>query len=61
MIIANIMSAISCFISEQLRALYLGDNDFETLPDEIGELRNLQVVTCSLILKQYVAHSGFSV
>ena len=30
--------------AEQLRALYLGDNDFETLPPEIGELRNLQVV-----------------
>ena len=32
------------YFLEQLRALYLGDNDFETLPDEIGELRNLQVV-----------------
>ncbi|KAK2570116.1 Ras suppressor protein 1 [Acropora cervicornis] len=28
----------------QLRALYLGDNDFETLPDDIGEFRNLQVL-----------------
>ena len=36
---------------EQLRALYLGDNDFETLPDEIGELINLQVVMCMLHCK----------
>ena len=35
--------------AEQLRALYLGDNDFETLPPEIGELRNLQVVINNLM------------
>lgn len=26
----------------------MGDNDFETLPPEIGELRNLQVVTAEI-------------
>ncbi|XP_044178901.1 ras suppressor protein 1-like [Acropora millepora] len=31
-------------VMKQLRALYLGDNDFETLPDDIGEFRNLQVL-----------------
>lgn len=32
------------FLMSQLRALYLGDNDFETLPAEIGEFKNLQVL-----------------
>ena len=30
--------------SDTLRALYMGDNDFEILPPEIGRLKNLQVV-----------------
>lgn len=30
---------------ETLRALYLGDNDFEVLPAEIGNLKNLQIVS----------------
>lgn len=30
---------------ETLRALYLGDNDFETIPSEIGQLKNLQIVS----------------
>lgn len=30
---------------ETLRALYLGDNDFETIPAEIGLLKNLQIVS----------------
>lgn len=30
---------------ETLRALYLGDNDFEFLPPEIGNLKNLQIVS----------------
>lgn len=29
---------------ETLRALYLADNDFEYLPPEIGQLKNLQIV-----------------
>ncbi|XP_008479784.2 ras suppressor protein 1, partial [Diaphorina citri] len=33
------------FMLETLRALYLGDNDFEVLPAEIGNLKNLQIVT----------------
>lgn len=33
------------FISDTLRALYLGDNDFEVLPPEIGKLKNLQIVS----------------
>lgn len=30
---------------ETLRALYLGDNDFEFLPPEVGHLKNLQIVS----------------
>lgn len=30
---------------ETLRALYLGDNDFEVIPAEIGQLKNLQIVS----------------
>lgn len=33
------------FMLETLRALYLGDNDFETIPSEIGQLKNLQIVS----------------
>lgn len=32
-------------ITETLRALYLGDNDFEFLPPEVGNLKNLQIVS----------------
>lgn len=28
-----------------MRALYLGDNDFEALPSDIGHLKNLQIVS----------------
>jgi Leucine-rich repeat (LRR) protein len=35
----------SASISETLRALYLGDNDFEFLPAEVGQLKNLQIVS----------------
>jgi len=34
-------------VAETLRALYLGDNDFETLPADIGKLVNLQIVSNS--------------
>lgn len=34
-------------IAETLRALYLGDNDFEFLPPEIAMLKNLQIVSHS--------------
>lgn len=30
--------------AETLRALYLGDNEFEHLPAELGNLKNLQIV-----------------
>ena len=33
------------FMMETLRALYLGDNDFEYLPPEIKNLKNLQIVS----------------
>lgn len=33
------------FKLETLRALYLGDNDFEFLPPEIRNLKNLQIVS----------------
>ena len=32
-------------LTDTLRALYMGDNDFEVLPDEIGKLKNLQIVS----------------
>lgn len=32
-------------ISETLRALYLGDNEFEFLPPGLGNLKNLQIVS----------------
>uniref|UniRef100_K1Q3C4 Ras suppressor protein 1 n=2 Tax=Magallana gigas TaxID=29159 RepID=K1Q3C4_MAGGI len=32
------------FCLDTLRALYLGDNDFEVLPPEIGKLKNLQIL-----------------
>lgn len=35
------------FMMETLRALYLGDNDFEYLPKEVGQLKNLQIVSFS--------------
>ena len=31
--------------SDTLRALYLADNDFEYLPPDIKQLRNLQIVS----------------
>jgi len=37
-------------ISAPLRALYLGDNEFEVLPPEIKNLVNLQVVNLKYIL-----------
>ena len=33
------------FMMETLRALYLGDNDFEYIPSEVGNLKNLQIVS----------------
>lgn len=36
--------SVFCF-SETLRALYLGDNDFEYLPPDIKNLKNLQIVS----------------
>ena len=36
------LNTIRCL--ETLRALYLGDNDFERLPAEVGQLKNLQIV-----------------
>ncbi|CAL1546454.1 unnamed protein product [Lymnaea stagnalis] len=32
------------FCLDTLRALYMGDNDFELLPPEIGRLKNLQIL-----------------
>jgi Leucine-rich repeat (LRR) protein len=38
---------LCCFLQDNLRALYLGDNLFETFPnDHIDKLQNLQIV-CS--------------
>ncbi|XP_077483337.1 ras suppressor protein 1 [Amblyomma americanum] len=33
------------FIMDTLRALYLGDNEFEKLPPAIGQLKNLQILS----------------
>lgn len=33
------------FMMETLRALYLGDNDFECIPANVGNLKNLQIVS----------------
>ena len=33
------------FILASIRALYLGDNDFEKLPADFGKLKHLQVVS----------------
>ena len=40
------MTRLNLFVpvSDQLRALYLGDNDFETFPPEVGRLKSLQIV-----------------
>lgn len=32
------------FFIQSLRALYLGDNDFESFPEDIGHLVNLQIL-----------------
>lgn len=32
------------FMMETLRALYLGDNDFEYIPKELANLKNLQIL-----------------
>lgn len=36
------------FYLETLRALYLGDNDFEYLSPEIRNLKNLQIVSINI-------------
>lgn len=35
------------YFAETLRALYLGDNEFERLPPGLGNLKNLQIVSLS--------------
>lgn len=43
---AFILTMFRIFVTaETLRALFLGDNDFEAIPAEIGQLHNLQVVS----------------
>ena len=32
-------------VADTVRALYMGDNDFEHIPPEIGRLTNLQIVS----------------
>jgi len=41
------------FPPETLRALYLADNDFEYLPPEIGQLKNLQIVRFSSLTAKW--------
>jgi len=40
-------------LTDTLRALYMGDNDFEVLPDEIGKLKNLQIVSLYYISVEF--------
>lgn len=37
--------SLSLLLVETLRALYLGDNDFEYLPPEVKNMKNLQIVS----------------
>lgn len=39
------------FMMETLRALYLGDNDFEFIPPEVKNLKNLQIVSTDVNTK----------
>lgn len=37
---------------DSIRALYLGDNDFEKLPADFGKLKNLQVVSTFIFIDE---------
>lgn len=39
------------YLSASLRALYLADNEFETIPPEVSKLKNLQIVSKYAVLK----------
>lgn len=43
--VANFEIEIKSLFAETLRALYLGDNEFEQLPPGLGNLKNLQIVS----------------
>ena len=56
----SVQSDSFCFIPlDQLRGLYLGDNDFEALPGEIGQLTSLQVVSSDFDSKYWFKESRF--
>jgi len=40
----NFIQTCMISVTETLRALYMGDNYFETLSPEVGRLRSLQIV-----------------
>lgn len=42
---SNLLHCLIDELLETLRALYLGDNDFEYLPAEIKNMKNLQIVS----------------
>lgn len=46
------VTLLAFFPAETLRALYLGDNDFQFIPPQIGLLKNLQIV--SRCLKSFI-------
>lgn len=52
-IILSFTFHITLLFTETLRALYLGDNDFERIPAEIGNLKNLQIVRNYFYLYNY--------
>ena len=51
------MNSTPISVSETLRALYLGDNDFELLPPELGNLKNLQIVSVFFDVDVVMSHS----
>lgn len=58
---AQLTRALNILLTETLRALYLPDNDFEYLPPEIGQLKNLRVVSTCLpdLLTRDSHHASF--
>lgn len=59
---SNLLLCLIDEILETLRALYLGDNDFEYLPAEIKNLKNLQIVSWLMLHNDadYSIESTFS-
>ena len=50
-----VLFLLHCVNSATLRALYLSDNDFDQIPDDICKLKNLQVVS-RLVFLHFCCH-----